>query len=152
MSRTIIMSLSTTSTTAYTLAKYSRFFPSSSGSQENGEEWQHFTNPTIRLILDMRKSAGGDLESYRCRVIWSLNSGVDGIDSDQHEVAFVSVLLYCFSASASMTWVSRRIWSCFRSPRPRSFRTISTYLRFTDFHSKRSTVVLLLASAICILT
>ena len=42
-------------------------------------EWQHFTNPT-------------ELEFYRCRVLWSLNSGGDEIEVDKNEVTLVSIL------------------------------------------------------------
>lgn len=84
------MSLSTTSTTAYVLAKYSRAYASASKTQEPDAEWQHFTNPIIRLVLDMRKESSGELESYRCRVLWALNAGDDAMDVDQNEVTFVS--------------------------------------------------------------
>ena len=86
-----IMSMSTTSTATYILAKYSRAYPTSASStQEIDAEWQHFTNPTVRLILDMKKSGNGELESYRVRILWSLNTGQDGMDIDQRDVLFVS--------------------------------------------------------------
>ncbi|EKM60635.1 uncharacterized protein PHACADRAFT_167950 [Phanerochaete carnosa HHB-10118-sp] len=92
------MSLSTTSTTTYTLTKYSRAYPSqSTGSQENDSEWQHFTNPVIRLVLDLRKSARGELESYRVRVLWSLNAGKDMMEVDQQDVIFEDLDLLLFS-------------------------------------------------------
>ena len=84
------MSLSTTSTTAYTLIKYSRCRPLSGAKQAN-EEWQHYTNPTIRLVLDMKKSASGAIESYRCRVLWSLSMENDGMDVEQSVVTFVRI-------------------------------------------------------------
>ncbi|PSS38034.1 hypothetical protein PHLCEN_2v119 [Hermanssonia centrifuga] len=87
------MSLSTTETTVYVLTKYSRAYPSStSGAQDANAEWQHFTNPVIRLVLDMKKDSRSDLESYRVRILWSINSGQDSMDLDQHEVVFVSLL------------------------------------------------------------
>lgn len=86
------MSMSTTSTATYILVKYSRAYPNahSNGTQEQDVEWQHFTNPTIRLILDIKKSGNGELESYRVRILWSLNAGQDGMDVDQRDVIFVS--------------------------------------------------------------
>ncbi|GJE92082.1 hypothetical protein PsYK624_082350 [Phanerochaete sordida] len=96
------MSLSTTATTTYTLAKYSRAYPAqTSGSHENDSEWQHFTNPVIRLILDLRKSARGELESYRLRILWSLNSGQDMMDIDQRDVSFEDLDLLSFSDSTT---------------------------------------------------
>lgn len=86
------MSLSTTSTTAYTLSKYSRSYPPPGAKQVN-EEWQHYTNPTIRLVLDMKKSASSTIESYRCRVLWYLSAGNDGMDIEQNVVPFVCMYL-----------------------------------------------------------
>lgn len=92
-----IMSLSTTSTAVYILSKYSRAHQSStaSGTQDENAEWQHFTNPVIRLVLDIKKSSNGELESYRVRILWSINAarGPDSMDVDQQEVCFVSI---CF--------------------------------------------------------
>lgn len=92
-----IMSLSTTSTAVYILSKYSRAYQSAtaSGTQDENAEWQHFTNPVIRLVLDVKKSSNGELESYRVRILWSINSarGPDSMDVDQQEVCFVSIRL-----------------------------------------------------------
>lgn len=86
------MSLSTTSTTTYALAKYSRAYPSqNSTAREADVEWQHYTNPVIRLALDIKKSAQGELESYRVRIIWSLNAGQSAMDIDHRDVMFVSL-------------------------------------------------------------
>lgn len=83
--------MSTTATVTYILSKYSRAYPSQApGSQESEAEWQHFTNPTICLVLDMKKSGEGELESYRVRILWSLNAGQDSMDIDQPDVVFVS--------------------------------------------------------------
>ena len=76
------MSLSTTSTTAYILTKYPRAYTSASGTQESDAEWRHYTNPPIRLVLEMRKPAAGELESYLFRVLWNLNTGGDAMDVD----------------------------------------------------------------------
>lgn len=93
------MSLSTTSTTAYTLSKYSRSHPLPGAKQVN-EEWQHYTNPTIRLVLDMKKSASGVIESYRCRVLWSLGAGSDAIDVEQNVVTFVGIYIFALRVCA----------------------------------------------------
>lgn len=86
-----IMSVSTTSTLTYLLSKYSRAqLSQDSGVRELEAEWQHFTNPTIRLVLDIKKSGKGELESYRVRIIWSLNAAQDSMDVDQQDVLFVS--------------------------------------------------------------
>lgn len=86
------MSLSTTSTATYVLTKYSRAYPSPANANEADVEWQHFTNPIIRLVLDIKKAADGELDSYRVRVLWSLSTGIepDAMDIDQPEVVFVS--------------------------------------------------------------
>lgn len=81
-----IMSHSTTATSTYPLAKYSKSYPSTlQKAAESTPEWQHFTNPSIRLVLDVRK--GAQLESVRLRIMWSMDS-----DSDpaQREVVFAS--------------------------------------------------------------
>lgn len=75
------MSLSTTATNTHLLAKYSRSYPS---RPESAQEWQHFVNPVIRLVLDVKKSAKNDLESVRLRVLWFL-------DDDQKEYILVSL-------------------------------------------------------------
>ena len=86
------MSLSTTSTATYTLTKYSRAYPSKISLSEAEVEWQHFTNPVMQLVLDIKKKMSGEPESYRVRVLWFLNQGVsvDAMDVDQREVIFVS--------------------------------------------------------------
>lgn len=84
------MSLSSISTATYALVKYSRAYPSQTGANETDVTWQHYTNPVIQLVLDMKKSPAGELESYRVRVLWLLNAGPDTMDLDQREVVFVS--------------------------------------------------------------
>ncbi|KAF5380461.1 hypothetical protein D9615_004626 [Tricholomella constricta] len=67
------MSHSTTATSTYALAKYSKSYPA--GPQPNPDsstsDWQHFTNPSIRLVLDVKK--GVELESVRLRILWSMD-------------------------------------------------------------------------------
>ncbi|KAI0812422.1 hypothetical protein BC629DRAFT_1472855, partial [Irpex lacteus] len=67
-------------------------------------EWQHFTNPVMQLVLDIKKnSTSGEPEAYRVRVLWFLNQGgqVDAMDVDQREVVFEDVDLLSFSPSTS---------------------------------------------------
>ncbi|PCH43434.1 hypothetical protein WOLCODRAFT_153494 [Wolfiporia cocos MD-104 SS10] len=87
------MSQSTTSTTTYNLIKYSRSYAQSNGeSQQAEQEWQHFTNPVIRLVLDATKSsATGELEAFRLRVLWNLSAGPDAMDTDQRDVMFEDI-------------------------------------------------------------
>jgi hypothetical protein len=82
------MSHSTTITTTHILAKYSRSYPPTSSSGADAE-WQHFANPIIRLLLDIKKSLKGELESVRLRILWSMNSGDHAMDVDQRDVGLV---------------------------------------------------------------
>ncbi|VDC01646.1 unnamed protein product [Peniophora sp. CBMAI 1063] len=95
-------SRSTTSTLTYTLKKYSRSYPNSgsvsSSQAPAGSEWQHFTNPVLRLSLDTTKSApSGILEAVKLRIIWIMNSGDESMDVDQSEVVLENLDLYAFS-------------------------------------------------------
>ncbi len=77
---------STTTTATYVLQKYSRSYPQS--NNDNNSEWQHFTNPIIRLILDVRKSsAKSELESVLLRIVWSMDNSDP---HDRNELTFVS--------------------------------------------------------------
>ncbi|KAF5370562.1 hypothetical protein D9758_001874 [Tetrapyrgos nigripes] len=88
---------STTTTATYVLQKYSRSYPS---AKENANgEWQHFTNPIIKLILDIKKSSSTELESVRMRIIWTM-SPLDS-SSDRNEVAFEDIDLLSFSSISS---------------------------------------------------
>ncbi|KAK7472646.1 hypothetical protein VKT23_000759 [Stygiomarasmius scandens] len=89
---------STTATTTYVLQKYSRSYPST--KENNNSEWQHFTNPTIRLVLDIKKSSDAKLESVRLRIIWSMNASNDDL-SDRNEVVFEDIDLLSFSSLSS---------------------------------------------------
>ncbi|KAJ3880541.1 hypothetical protein F5051DRAFT_323688, partial [Lentinula edodes] len=80
------MSHSTTTTATYTLVKYSRSYPNS--AQDANSEWQHYTKPTLKLILDVKKSlTTGELESVFLRIVWSMENSYA---QDQSEVSFVS--------------------------------------------------------------
>ncbi|KAL1755125.1 hypothetical protein FB107DRAFT_214227 [Schizophyllum commune] len=91
------MSFSTTTTSsAYVLSKYSKSYPTSA---EPSAEWQHFVNPVIRLVLDVRKrSDGGELESVRLRILWSMNSD-DATGSN--DVVFEDLELLSFASFLS---------------------------------------------------
>jgi hypothetical protein len=67
------------------LLKYSRAYLS-----QTNNDWQHFTNPVIRVHLDVKKSLATDeLESVRLRVLWTMESGANAMDVDQGEFIFV---------------------------------------------------------------
>ncbi|KAF8197849.1 hypothetical protein BJ912DRAFT_46598 [Pholiota molesta] len=61
------------------------------------QEWQHFTNPTLRLLLDMKISQTKELESVRLRIIWSINPTVDA-EVGQQDVVFEDMDLLSFSS------------------------------------------------------
>ncbi|KAJ8090357.1 hypothetical protein PM082_018953 [Marasmius tenuissimus] len=84
----------TTATATYTLQKYSRSYPNT--GQTSSNEWQHFTNPLIRLVLDVQKSASNQLESVRLRIIWSLEGGPG--PNSTNEVVFEDLDLLSFSS------------------------------------------------------
>ncbi|KAF5321402.1 hypothetical protein D9619_001441 [Psilocybe cf. subviscida] len=100
------MSHSNTFTSSYSLSKYSRSYPvkrpaalkSHLGAKHESQvtpEWQHFTNPVIRLILDIKTSSKKELESIRLRIIWEMNSG---LDSNQGQpVVFANLDLLSFA-------------------------------------------------------
>ncbi|KIK09964.1 hypothetical protein K443DRAFT_306378 [Laccaria amethystina LaAM-08-1] len=97
------MAHSTTATSTYVLAKYSRSHPpkAPTQSQDISSEWQHFTNPLISLILDIKKSSDNELESMRLRILWRINHDgpEDGLNNT--EVVFEDIDLLSFSALGS---------------------------------------------------
>lgn len=105
------MSLSsTTTTTTFAIVKYSRAYTQSTTPtvSQSDLEWQHFSNPVIRLTLDIKKSPEGRLESYRLRIVWSFSAGVNSMDVDEREVIFVSRTIIR-SSSSPQRWTRRRI-------------------------------------------
>lgn len=92
------MSRSTTATTTYNLVKYSRSYPQAAGSDQLDQEWQHFTNPVIRLVVDVKKASSDDLENFRTRILWTLQASNDCMDVDQREVVFEDLDLLAFSS------------------------------------------------------
>ena len=89
--RSVCMSRSTISTTTHLISKYSRAYSTNpTGSQNRDGEWQHFSNPILKVVLDVRRSEAGDrLESFRLRVLWNMNAEGDAMDVDQREFVFV---------------------------------------------------------------
>ncbi|KAK7047606.1 hypothetical protein VNI00_006374 [Paramarasmius palmivorus] len=81
---------STTATATYTLQKYSRSYP---GTSNTSNEWQHFMNPIIKLVLDIQKSPENKSESVRLRIIWTLETGLN----TPNEVVFEDLDLLSFS-------------------------------------------------------
>ena len=84
------MSTLTTGTSLYTLTKYSRCYPPTSSGSQQTEQWQHFSNPIIQLGLTTKKGPTGNLESHHLRVVWSLDTDSHAMDTDPHEIVFVS--------------------------------------------------------------
>ena len=87
----ITMSRSTTSTTTQIISKYSRAYSTTTTASQNpGGEWQHFSNPVLKVVLDVKHSEAGDrLESFRLRVLWNMGVEGDAMDVDQREFIFV---------------------------------------------------------------
>ncbi|TFY53978.1 hypothetical protein EVG20_g9892 [Dentipellis fragilis] len=94
------MSHTTTSTSSYTLLKYSRSYPSASGMSQAAPkdmEWQHFANPVIQLVLDVTKNTDTTLASVRLRIIWNMELAQDPADASQRDVIFEDLDLLAFS-------------------------------------------------------
>ncbi|KDQ30524.1 hypothetical protein PLEOSDRAFT_166014 [Pleurotus ostreatus PC15] len=73
------MAHSTTTTASHILTKYSKCYISGSSTQssqvDGGGEWQHFVNPVLELVLDIRKSRlNNELESVRLRILWNMDT------------------------------------------------------------------------------
>lgn len=95
------MSLHTTTTGSFALTKYSRSYGGSAGHNqlvsENG--WQHFTNPVMKLLLDVKKSpSSGELLSLRLRILWCIEMQASDMQVDQREVIFEDLELLSFSS------------------------------------------------------
>ena len=96
------MSRSTTGTSSYILSKYSRSYPAkpkrtinkfqtqTQNGLETMAEWQHFTNPVIRLVLDVKTSSSAEIESVRLRILWHMNSDLEN-NTNNSAVAFASL-------------------------------------------------------------
>jgi len=116
------MNHSTTGTSTYLLCKYSRSYPtkrtqSSQLGLEVASDWQHFTNPIIRLVLDVKKARNGEIDSVRLRILWQMNSdsGLSGDVPNQPDVVFAS-LPWSNRIHVLLTLPvvnNRKIWICF---------------------------------------
>ncbi|KAH9040743.1 hypothetical protein EDB85DRAFT_71029 [Lactarius pseudohatsudake] len=95
---------SVVTTGSYAIDKYSRSYPSPlvrTQSQNSGAaqpEWQHFSNPVITLMLDVKKSMDNNFESVRLRVSWNMDMGHDGVE---REVTMEDLDLLSFSGTPS---------------------------------------------------
>ena len=85
------MSCSTISTTTQLISKYSRAYSTNPAGLQNPDgEWQHFSNPVLKVVLDVKRSEARDrLESFRLRVLWNMNPEGDAMNVDQREFVFV---------------------------------------------------------------
>lgn len=96
-----------TGTSTYILSKYSRSYPKkrtinraqtqSQTGPETMSEWQHFTNPVIRLVLDVTTSTSSEIESVRLRIMWQMNSDIEN-GSNNSDITFASLL-------GSINWI-----------------------------------------------
>jgi hypothetical protein len=84
------MAFTTTATTTYPLLKYSRSYPSANTIGTSVTDWQHFTNPVLRLILDVTKTEKSELHSVRLRVIWTIQNGGVITVNDNSEIVLAS--------------------------------------------------------------
>ncbi|KAJ7137773.1 hypothetical protein C8R44DRAFT_766147 [Mycena epipterygia] len=90
------MALSESSTTrsqAFILEKYSRAYPPKDAGTG---QWQHFTNPILRLILDTKRSPER-AESFRMRIVWTMNGG-PASGAAQQDVVLEDLDLLAFSS------------------------------------------------------
>ncbi|KAF4572651.1 hypothetical protein EYR36_007161 [Pleurotus pulmonarius] len=92
------MAHSTTTTASHILTKYSKCYvpahsPTQSSQTDGAGEWQHFVNPVLELVLDIKKSRlNNELESVRLRILWNMDtSGV------KNEVLFEDLDLLAYS-------------------------------------------------------
>ncbi|KAF9498039.1 hypothetical protein BDN71DRAFT_1587727 [Pleurotus eryngii] len=91
------MAHSTTTTASHILTKYSKCYISGGSIQssqaDGGGEWQHFVNPVLELVLDIKKSRlNNELESVRLRILWNMDTS--GI---KNEVLFEDLDLLAYS-------------------------------------------------------
>ncbi|PPR05837.1 hypothetical protein CVT26_010117 [Gymnopilus dilepis] len=101
---------STTGTFTYVLSKYSRSYPSKRTAQSNqsqigtdlASDWQHFTNPVIRLVLDVKSARNGEIQSVRLRILWRLSDDLN-TSAKQADMVFASPFLR-FSGSMHLAY------------------------------------------------
>ncbi|KAI5123684.1 hypothetical protein M0805_001712 [Coniferiporia weirii] len=61
----------------FTLTKYSRAVFQQLNNSRVAQAWHHHTQPTLRLLLELRKSPQGVPESARMRVVWTVSKASD---------------------------------------------------------------------------
>jgi hypothetical protein len=81
------MGYTTTASTTYSLLKYSRSYPTVNAASA---EWQHFTNPVLRLVLDVTKTEKSELRNVRLKVIWTIQTGGVVTVNDNSEIVLAS--------------------------------------------------------------
>ncbi|KAH6914344.1 hypothetical protein BKA70DRAFT_1143189, partial [Coprinopsis sp. MPI-PUGE-AT-0042] len=93
------MSHSTVSSSTYIISKYSKASAAKKPqNQQQQPEWQHFTNPVLKVVLDKTKAQDGQIESLRLRIIWTLGDEDDTMSvSGQTPVVFEDMDLISFS-------------------------------------------------------
>ncbi|PPQ98795.1 hypothetical protein CVT24_003353 [Panaeolus cyanescens] len=81
------MNHSTTGTFTYSISKYSRSYPPATATTPGSDpasEWQHFTNPVIRLVLDVKTATTtNELEAVRLRVLWKMDMTQGSKDTEE---------------------------------------------------------------------
>ncbi|KAG9316611.1 dehydratase family-domain-containing protein [Chiua virens] len=108
-SLTNVMSHSITTTVSYIINKYSRSYPSASLRSSLGaqtlidSEWQHFTNPVMKIILEAKKSPSGQLVSMRLKILWGLHTEPSDLQVDHREVIFEDLELLSFSSLPALS-------------------------------------------------
>lgn len=142
------MSLHTTTTGSFALTKYSRSYGGSAGHNqlvsENG--WQHFTNPVMKLLLDVKKSpSSGELLSLRLRILWCIEMQASDMQVDQREVIFVRAFHVVSRETQRRETSCRKTWNCCRSRRCPHFE--HPIVRTRDFPSGQCIATLSLAFA-----
>jgi hypothetical protein len=86
------MAHTTTARSTYSLVKYSRSYPAENTSNA---DWQHFTNPILRLVLDVTRTDKSEIQSVRLRVIWTLQNGGIITVNDNPEIVLASLGCSC---------------------------------------------------------
>ena len=110
------MAYTTTATTTYSLLKYSRSYPIGGGNTTTTttHDWQHFTNPSLRLVLDVTKTEKSELRSVRIKVIWTIQNGgvIVTMNGNSDEIVLASLsspfphpsISLCFSFAEKMAF------------------------------------------------
>jgi len=112
------MAYTTTATTTYPLLKYSRSYPIGGGNTTTtttAHDWQHFTNPSLRLVLDVTKTEKSEVRSVRIKVIWTIQNGgvIVTMNGNSDEIVLASLsspfphsssISLCFSSAEKMAF------------------------------------------------